>query len=444
MQAEIIKEEGLVRIMSLTLPAEKLEQGIQQKISQLKQKVSLAGFRPGKVPENVIRQHYATSLLNEVGGDLMKETFFNLAVARDINLAGIRAIEPKQLAFGKDLIFEVSYELFPEIKINLSPNTKLERVRAEVTEGDVQIMVEAMRESKASLADTVIGVPATRDHVVVIDYHMGDGRRQENLALDLAKDFPSPHFVAALVGMREGDIKPIQDRVRNDKHEERDVTFHVKIRKVQRKILPELDEDFYSQYGIDNAKDFYAQVKKGMQLQLNHTIKRLVRKSVFELLLAEHKELEAPSTQVEREANRLRDQWIDMHQRRTQPNSPLDKEQVPLRTFIAEAKEKVKVGMLLIELAQQNKISITDDQLETRITEMASSYQEPARAEEYYKKNEQAREDLRVGMLEEKVIEHFLTQIKVEDTLLSYSEAMEMAKEPFSFHGPIAIEPKDV
>jgi len=430
MQAEIIKEEGLVRTMSLTLPAEKLEQGIQQKVSQLKQKVSLAGFRPGKVPEDVIKQHYATSLLNEAGSDLMKESFFKLAVDRNINLAGIRAIEPKQLAFGKDLVFEVRYEVFPEVKINSSPNNKLERIKSEVTESDVQAMVETMRQSKANLADAIIGVPATRDHVVIIDYEIDNGQKQEDLAVDLAGTFPSPNFVTALVGMREGDGKSIQDRIRNDRNEEQEVTFHIKLKKVQRKILPELDKDFYSQYGVDNEKDFYAQIRTSMQLQLNLAIKQLVRNNVYELLLAEHKELEAPSTQVEREAYRLRDQLIDQFQKQSQSNRSIDKEKLPLKMFTKEAEKKVKVGMLLSELAQQNKINVTDDQLDNRIAEIASTYQEPAKVKEYYKNNEQLREHLKSELLEEKVIEKFLTQIKIEDKPLSYREVMEMANKP--------------
>lgn len=427
MQSQIIKEDGLTRTMSLTLPAQELEKGIQQKVSQMQRKVSLAGFRPGKVPEDVIKQHYATSLLNEVGGDLMKNSFLKLAVDQEINLAGIKMMEPKQLAFGKDFIFEVSYEVFPVIKINSSLTGKVERIRARVEEADIQAMVEAMRRSKATLADTIIGAPASRDNVVVIDYEVDNKPPVEDVAVDLAGSLPSPHFVAALVGMKEGDSKSIEDRVQDDKNEERRVTFHIRVKKVKRKVLPQLDNSFYRQYGVENERDFYARIKKDMEFELNLAVQRLMRRRIYELLLAEHKELEAPATQVEREAHRLRHQIARQLEQQAQGANAVDKQKLPLELFMEEAEKKVKVGMLLVELAQQNKISVTDEQVKDRITKIASTYQDPAKVEEYYQKNEQLREHIKNDLLEDRVIEDFLTRIKVEDRQLSYQEVMDMA-----------------
>ena len=420
--------------MSLTLPAKELEQSIDKKISQLKRKVSIAGFRKDKVPPDIVRQHYGDRLLSEAGNDLMRDSFLKVIMDEKINLAGVRGMEPKQLAFGKDFIFEVNYEILPKVDLR-SPAGKIEKIIGEIREEDVDEVIEKMRRSRMTLENAIIGVPACEEHIVTLDYEsepLSEGGKKtfnKDVVIDLSASFPEPRFIAALIGMKEGDRKSF--RLMNEEKKER--IFHVTMKKVQRKVIPELDGVFYKQFGMDNdEKGFRAQVRKGMEHELGLATKQLLKERAYEALLAEHENLEVPETQVQREMQKMRDEIAQQLARRTGEKELADENEKLTKIFRAQAEKKVKLGLLLVELAQKHAIQIQDEQVEERIKEIASSYQQPTKVEEHYRKNKELQEQVKNALLEEKTIETFLMSTNLEEKTHSYHAVMELINKPQS------------
>lgn len=437
MQLQVIKEEGLVRVISLTLPAAKLEESVNRRIAQLKQQISLAGFRKGKVPADLIRRQYGRTLLNEAGSDLMRDSFLKTAVEREIKLAGIRAMEPKQLAFGKDFIFEVSYEIFPKLRLYESADATVERITATVTDQDVIDMMERLRWKRATLADAAKA--AGSDDVVTIDYEMevlgekeATKEKRSNVQVDLSAQWRIPRIVSALIGMKAGETKSVKDELPKGEREGKDgdakksyVIFHITVKKVQHRVLPELNESFLRQYGIDGTEsDFRAQIKRNMTLELNTALRSLLKERTYEVILASHKEFKVPETQVENEAARLRGLVMQQVVQQTSGKKVPEKEDLPLNMFRGRAERNVKVSLLLVELVKKNDIKVEDGQLEERIQEIASTYQDPARVRDHYSKDEKLRERIRNDLMEERAVECYLEKIKVTEKQLSYKEVM--------------------
>ena len=418
-----------MKVVSLTLPAAQLEECVNRHIAKLKQRVSIAGFRPGKVPPDIIRRQYGETLLNEVGSDLMRSSFLKTAVEKDIKLAGVRAMKPKQLAFGKDFVFEVSYEVFPNIEIEEPSKSSVEIITAGVKEQDVETMIENMREGRAELIETDTTVSA--DSVVLVDYEMevpseAAKTKKENQNIDLSAQLPSPHIGASLIGKKKGEEVFVKDKLPLETEKgEKDVMLRMTIKKVQRKELPPLDESFFLQYGVRGTEnDFRAQIRKNMEFELSARLKNISKERVYEAILAPHQNLKVPETQIAFEARQIRDEIVQQITKQTKKTPRED--ELPLDMFRPQAERKVKASLLLLELVKKNDIKVDDALVQRKIAALAAVYREPARVIKYYNKNEKLLEQLKNSLLEEKAIEHFLSQVMISKKELSYKEVMEM------------------
>lgn len=440
--------KDLMRKITITLPYKDLDTKVSNKLSNLAKQAKVAGFRPGKAPIDVVKQQYGEELLKEVATGLMKECFLKLAIEQQIKLAGVLSIQEKVLAFDKDFIYEVEYEVYPEIDVAVPKDLNLEIVVADVSDEDIDNTIEDMRKKMARYEDTIIGIDAKPEHLAVVSYTAmtndteGQTFSADGISVDLSTDHPSAEFVAAIIGMKAGEQKHFTAKVTLSlnkdlgdanqatdtapKMEEREVNFKLTLDKLQRRILPEVNQDFFKQYGVDGSeKDFREQLKTHMTFELQRAISRIKYKSIAKSILETHKDLQVPNTQLMREASRMRDATIKMWSDMSGDKNTPDRDSISLDMFKDMAYEKISAGLFLSELAKSESLTPSATEVEEAIATLTSSYDEQEKKQ--YQESEEFREQIYNKLLEEKAMDKFIAIAGAQEKRVKYQEALAMS-----------------
>ncbi|NLD01037.1 MAG: trigger factor [Gammaproteobacteria bacterium] len=433
MQVSVESTSALERKLNISVPAERIESEVTKRLQQTAKRAKVSGFRPGKVPMNIIRQRYEADARQDVLGDVIQATFYEAVVAEKLNPVGQPSIEPKLFEKDKGLEYVATFEVFPEFEVQGLEGIEVERQFAEVASTDVDNMLDILRKQNTSFVE-VDRAAANDDQVTInfvgsIDGEAFAGGTADNVPLVLGSGRMIPGFEEALVGCKAGDTKAITPTFPED-YQNLDLAgktaeFTVIVNKVEAPELPELNEDFFAMFGnTEGGLDgFRAEVQKNMERELNQAIKGKVKTQVMDGLLAAN-EIEVPSALISSEVDRLRVQAVQQFGGNIKPD------QLPAELFTEQAKRRVALGLIVAQMVKQFEIKADDAQVRSTIEEMAAAYQEPQQVIEWYYKNEQQLEDVRAVVLEEQVVDTVLGKAKVTDSTVSYEEAVKPAAAP--------------
>lgn len=433
MQVSVESTSALERKMNINVPAERIESEVTKRLQQTAKRAKVSGFRPGKVPMSIIRQRYEADARQEVLGDVIQATFYEAVVAEKLNPVGQPAIEPKMFEKDKGLEYIATFEVFPEFEVQGLEGIEVERQSAEVAEADVDNMLDILRKQNTRFA-VVERAAELNDQVTInfvgrIDGEAFAGGTADNVPLVLGSGRMIPGFEDALVGCVAGDTKVITPTFPED-YQNLDLAgktaeFTVIVNTVEGPELPELNEEFFAQFGnTEGGLDgFRAEVKKNMERELNQSIKGKVKSQVMDGLLAAN-EIEVPAALISNEVDRLRVQAVQQFGGNVKPD------QLPAELFTEQAKRRVALGLIVAQMVKQFEIKADDARVRSTIEEMAAAYQEPQQVIEWYYKNEQQLEDVRAVVLEEQVVDTVLGKAKLTDVTVSYEEAVKPEAAP--------------
>lgn len=433
MQVSVESTSALERKLNISVPAERIESEVTKRLQQTAKRAKVSGFRPGKVPMNIIRQRYEADARQDVLGDVIQATFYEAVVAEKLNPVGQPSIEPKLFEKDKGLEYVATFEVFPEFEVQGLESIEVERQFAEVATTDVDNMLDILRKQNTTFTE-VERAAATDDQVTInfvgtIDGEAFAGGTADNVPLVLGSGRMIPGFEDALVGCKAGDTKNISPTFPEDYQNlelaGKTAEFTVIVNKVEGPELPELNEEFFAMFGnTEGGLDgFRAEVKKNMERELNQAIKGKVKTQVMDGLLAAN-DIEVPAALISNEVDRLRVQAVQQFGGNIQPD------QLPAELFTEQAKRRVALGLIVAQMVKQFEIKADDAQVRSTIEEMAAAYQEPEQVIEWYYKNEQQLEDVRAVVLEEQVVDTVLGKAKVTDSTVSYEEAVKPAAAP--------------
>ena len=433
MQVSVESTSALERRMTIGVPAERIETEVTKRLQQTARRAKVPGFRPGKVPMNVIRQRYEDSARQEALGDLIQATFYEAIVEQKLNPAGAPAVEPKVFEKGKDLEYVATFEVFPEIKLAGFDGIAVERLQAEVTDADVDNMLEILRKQntrfEAVERAAENGDQLNIDFVGKIDGEAFAGGSAKGTPLVLGSGRMIPGFEEALVGVKTGEERVINPTFPAD-YQNLDLAgktaeFTVTVNSVSAPQLPQLNDDFFALFGVKEGglEGFRAEVRKNMERELRQAIKSKVKNQVMEGLLAANP-VEVPKALIGNEVNRLRVQAVQQFGGNIKPD------QLPAELFEEQAKRRVVLGLIVAEVVKQGELKADEARVRELIEEMASAYQEPQQVVAWYYKNDQQLNEVRSVVLEEQVVDTVLQKAKVTDKAVSYEEAVKPAEAP--------------
>ena len=433
MQVSVESTSALERRMTIGVPAERIETEVTKRLQQTARRAKVPGFRPGKVPMNVIRQRYEDAARQEALGDLIQATFYEAIVEQKLNPAGAPAVEPKVFEKGKDLEYVATFEVFPEIKLAGFDGIAIERLQADVTDADLDNMLEILRKQntrfEAVERAAENGDQLNIDFVGKIDGEAFAGGSAKGTPLVLGSGRMIPGFEEALVGVKAGEERVINPTFPAD-YQNLDLAgktaeFTVTVNSVSAPQLPELNDDFFALFGIKEGglEGFRTEVRKNMERELRQAIKSKVKNQVMEGLLAANP-VEVPKALIGNEVNRLRVQAVQQFGGNIKPD------QLPAELFEEQAKRRVVLGLIVAEVVKQGELKADEARVRELIEEMASAYQEPQQVVAWYYKNDQQMNEVRSVVLEEQVVDTVLQKAKVTDKAVSYEEAVKPAEAP--------------
>jgi trigger factor len=433
MQVSVENTSALERRMTIAVPAERVENEVNKRLQQTAKRAKVAGFRPGKVPMSVIRQRFEADARQEAFGDLVQASFYEAIVEQKLNPAGAPAVEPKSFEKGKDLEFVAIFEVFPEFTVAGFDSINIERLSAEVADADLDNMLEVLRKQntrfeaveRAAQNDDQVNI----DFVGKVDGEVFAGGSAKGTQLVLGSGRMIPGFEDGLVGAKAGEERVVNVTFPED-YQNLDLAgkaaeFTITVNSVSAPVLPELNEEFFAQFGIKEStlEGFRTEVRKNMERELRQAIKTKVKNQVMDGLLAANP-IEVPKALLENEVNRLRVQAVQQFGGNIKP------EQLPAELFEEQAKRRVVLGLIVAEVVKQFELKPDEGKVREMIEEMASAYQEPEQVISWYYKNDQQLNEVRSVVLEEQVVDTVLQKATVTDKSVSYEDAVKPAQAP--------------
>ncbi|MBU0500171.1 MAG: trigger factor [Gammaproteobacteria bacterium] len=426
MQVSIETGEGLERRMTVELPAEKVRQEVDKRLQNMTRTVRIDGFRPGKAPLRVIRQRYGQPVRQDVIGDLIQSSFFEAAAKENLKPAGLPRIDDLDVDAAR---YTAVFEVMPEVEpVDMSGIT-LKRPKVEVTDTDVDAMVENLRRQRASWA-MVERAAAHGDQVLIsfkgfIGGEAFEGGSAENVPVVLGVGSLINGFEEGLVGAQAGDNRSLELKFPEDYRVQslagKDATFEVELKEVRQQVLPEIDADFVKSFGVqgEDLAALQADVRMNMERELRQKLRSSLKERVLEALFETNK-LDLPQAMVDEQATAMRDQTKQSMKQRGQTSSF----ELPIELFRDQARRRVAVGLLVAEIIKRNDIKVDQERVRTTIEEFAQSYEKPAEFIDQYSNNAQYRSSVEHLVLEDQVVDWVMGQVQVEDESFDFNGFM--------------------
>jgi trigger factor len=430
MQVSVETTEGLERRLTITVPAEKVDTEIKNRLTRLAKTQRIDGFRPGKVPVSVIRQRYGAAVRNEVAAELMQRNYYDALVGEKINPAGDPQIEPKTNKKGEDLEFVATIEVYPEVELKDLSELKVEKPVVEVTDKDLDNMLETLQKQHQTWKQ--VKRKSRKTDKITIDFvGTGDGEefgggKAEDFELEMGQNRMIPGFEKGIIGAKAGEEVTVEVTFPEDYHSEelkgKDAVFQVTMHKVESPVLPEVDDEFAKLFGVEEGgvDALKAEVTKNMQRELGQAVKAKVKDQVIKGMLEMH-ELEVPKSLVTQEVDVLRQQAMQRFGGQIDPSNMPD---LPAELFTEQAKDRVRIALLLGEFIRNNEVKVEDEQVFELIENMASAYESPEEVVAYYKSDEKLMGQMRNVAMEEQAIELLVEKSTATDVDATFDEIM--------------------
>lgn len=429
MQVSIETTTGLERKLTVGIPASIVDQEVEKRLKDAAKKVNMKGFRKGKVPFKIVKQQYGRGVRQEVIGDTINRSFYEAVRQKSIRPAGQPSIEPTQMEEGKDIEFVATFEVYPELELKGLDALKVTRYTADITEADVDNMVETLRKNQAQWSE--VKRKSKKDDRVEIDFkgtrdgEEFEGGSAKNHTLVLGSGQMIPGFEAGIIGMKTGETQTISVTFPDDYQTESlrgaNADFEITVNKVEAQKLPELDDAFFASYGITEGgiEKFREDVKANMEREKEKAARLKVKEQVLNGLL-EANQFDIPQALVKGEIDALRNQTLQQYGGMA---DNIDfKSILPDDLFREKAERRVALGLLISEVVTRENMVADKDVVKNLIEEAASAYEDPQEVINYYYSNQQLLTGVEASALEEQVVDFILSKSKVSEKSVSYEE----------------------
>lgn len=427
MQVSVEAGEGLERKLTVQVPAETVEMEVNNRLNSLKSSARIDGFRPGKVPLNVIKQKYSGAVLQEVASELMQRSYRDALTQENLTPAGDPVIQAKDLVLGQVMEYCATFEIFPEIEIAPVADLSIEKIDATVESSDVDNMIDVLRKQRMDWSEvdraSVDGDRISIDFVGTVGGEKFDGGSANDMPMVLGAGQMIPGFEEKLTGLKVSDETtfkvPFPEDYAAKELAGKEAEFAVTVKKVEEPKLPEVDEAFAKAFGVESGdtEKLKDEIKNNMERELAKRLRTVLKANVMDALVSMNS-VEVPSATVKQEAEALKQQ--------AEVQSPGGN--LPLDVFMADAKRRVQLGMILSEVAKVSGLQLDAEMIKARIEEMAKDYDDPDEFVSYYMGNQELLRGVETLVMEDAVVDWIVGQAKITTKNSSFDELMNPEK----------------
>lgn len=429
MQVSIETTGGLERRMKVQVPAERVDREVEQRLRDLGKRAKLNGFRPGKIPFSVVKKRFGDGVRQEVVGDLLRDTCNEALTQEKLNPAGGPRIDAVNSEPGKDLEYTATFEVYPEISLQGTEGIAIERPVAEVTEADIDSMVDNLRHQRAGW-ETVSRAAAEGDRVQLdfegrVDGAEFPGNKGEKILVTLGEGRMLPDFEAGLKGAQADERREFAVKFPED-YQTREVAgktaqFEVQVHRVEAQVLPAVDEAFCKSFGVENGnlEQLRSEVSENMRREMADTVHQRMKEQLLDALLAANA-LTIPKALVDDEIEHLRqDALARMGVRDARKSVDL-----PRELFAEQAERRVRLGLILGELIKRQDLQADRARVDERLERLASDYSNPGEAQRSLRANPAVMHQLETLVLEDQVVDGLIAKAAVTDKPTTFKELM--------------------
>ncbi|MEC7169352.1 MAG: trigger factor [Pseudomonadota bacterium] len=419
MKVEIKSKKGLRTILSVIVDKKNIQIKMDERLKEIQKEVTLKGFRPGKVPPAVIKSQFGKSIYGEVVDKILRETSTRAIDEKKIKVAGQPKIDLKQFGEGKDLNYELQIDCLPNVSLKSFEKFKATSFKVSV---DSKIIEDKLREIannnkqfENKNENAIKGDQVTFDYSATVDGNRFDGSEVKGVQLELGKDLFLKVFDAQLIGVKKNDTKII-DSVLPANHPKKELAnketkFECKILNVKKPIASKIDDNFAKLMGAKDIKDLKSLIEKQISGQYSQALNSITKKEILDQIEKNH-QVDLPQNLIDQEISIM-----------TQNLKPEEKEKHKISNEKL-AKSRIKLGLLLNEYGEKNKLKVSDEEVRLEIQKQVKGM--PGQEKmvlEYYQKNPSASQSLKGSLYEEKIINLIKSKMNLTSKEVNIKEA---------------------
>ena len=416
--------------INIVVHNKEVEEKVAQKLKVVQKDSKLKGFRKGKAPLDVVTSMYGPEIRQEVIFDLATKAFHRQAEEKDLKIVSRPNLIPEKIEEGKDVKFKATFEVYPEISISSLGRLTYTKPICSITDDDLDKTItnlqKRMSKWEASSDPSVDGDQVKINFVGKIDNEEFEGGSANDFPVELGSKSMIEGFEDGLIGLKKGQEKTLQLKFPDDYGKSdlasKPVSFDIEVIEISKAVLPELDEEFFKATGIEakDIEDYKKQVLSKLEDDLENILQVKIRQNLYDALV-EANEFDVPKAMVDSEISNMK---LDTARRMGMDPKDLKEDLFPNETFEEEALKRVKIGMLLNVIIEDNEFKADPDKVKQIIEDRAKNYKEPQQVINYFYSDEEQLKNIESISLEEQVVDLLISSAKCTDEELTYEECI--------------------
>ena len=437
MKVTELKSEGLSKSYKIVIPSAEINNAIEARLLEVASTAKIDGFRPGKIPMPIVKSRFGTQVSGEIVEKQVSDSMRKLFTDKKIK----PAMQPKVDFEGKpldgsDVKFTVNLEIMPDIEIQDFSKLKFDRLVATVEEKDINKALEDIANNQKSYAPlkkkrkSKIGDSVLIDFKGYMDGKLFDGGTAENHRLELGSGQMIPGFEEQLVGLNVNDKKDVEVNF-PENYQKADLsgkpaTFKVTIKDILEAEKSKINDELATRMGLPDLKSLKEAIKNQIEINYKATARNRIKRDLLDKLSKEYS-FDVPKTMLENENKVIWDRFEQ--DRKAGVIDEIDKgkkDSVLKKEYSEIAERRVRLGLLMAEIGDVNKITVTEDEIKTAVMQEARKYPgEENKVIEFYQKNPEAANAVRAPLFEEKVVDHIISKCSIKDIKVSSKKLYE-------------------
>ena len=431
MQVKEVKSEGLNYELEVTVEAKDIDKRVDAKLQQYGKTMKLPGFRPGKVPLDILKQRYGKAVLGEVLEQAVNDSTQKVLSDKSLRPALQPKIEVKEFDEGKDLVYSMSVEVMPDFEVTDLKSISVEKLVAKVEAKAVDESIDRIAEQHGD--SEAVDRAAKKGDVILMDFHgktADDGVEHPGMhAHDHKLELGSGQFIEGfedqLLGKKAGDKVEVKvtfpEPYHSDELAGRDAIFDVDVKEIQETKKAKIDDDFAKKLGLEDEKALRKAVEEQIQAEYDQVSRLKLKRSILDSIDENH-DFDVPAGMLELEFANIKQQ-ISIEKPEQVKNGELQLSDEETEELNAIAERRVRLGLVLSEVGRTNNVQVTDQEVQRAVITEAQRYPgQEAQVFEYYKNTPQALEALRAPVFEDKVVDFIIELADVKEKSVSVDE----------------------
>lgn len=423
-------KNGIEQSLKVSVPSDEIEKQVKIKLNTASKTARIKGFRKGKAPMDVVKKMYEPEIRQDVINDSIIKKFYDLVEEQNLKPVGRPNLEPESMVPEKDVIFKATFEVYPEISLNRLNKLSYTKTISSISDEDVDKTIESIRkrmctwEAKEDVSSS--GDQIKIDFIGRIDGEEFEGGSAKDFLVEIGSKSMIEGFEDGLIGLSKSEEKDLNLTFPEDyakpELSSKEVVFSIEVKEILEPQLPELNEDFFKNTGIEakNLKKFKDEIKIKLGEDLETLIKNKSKASVLDSLREAHS-FEIPSAMIDSEIANMRESAA---RRVGMDPKDIKEDLFPRKTFEEEAKKRVSVGIILNKIIEEKNIKADGDRVRKIIEDRAAMYKDPQQVINWFYSNEEQLRGIESISLEEQVIEILLSEGNPIQEELSYEECV--------------------